>query len=310
MLHHQHNDHTAADGHKIHSQLWQPGGQVAGIVQVLHGLGEYSDRYTRFAAAATQRGFAVCAHDHRGHGPHCDDLGHFADSDGWNKVESDIDVVNKYLHEQFPAKPIVLLGHSMGSYFAQSYAMQHGNSLSAMILSASTWPSRAQLLPARLLARFEAWRVGIRGYSALLNQVGFGGFNKAFEPARTEMDWLSRDENEVDRYVADRLCGGPYTCGLWRDLIDGLLHISADASLIRVPGELPILITGGELDPVGGDKAMTQLAMHYAQTDHQRIEVKIYAQGRHEMLNEINQDEVTSDWLNWIGATTGTAHSR
>jgi alpha-beta hydrolase superfamily lysophospholipase len=310
MVHHSQQILDAGDGHDIRLQLWQPAEECSCVIQVLHGLGDYADRYARFAAAAVERGFAVCAHDHRGHGPHCDDYGHFADRDGWQAVAADNKLVNDSIREQFAARPIVLLGHSMGSYFAQHFAMHHAAFLSGLILSASTWPSRVQLLPAFVIAHFERLRIGARGRSALLDYMGFGKFNKPFEPARTGQDWLSRDEAEVDKYVGDPLCGGPYSCSLWCDLIGGLFYISSDDALLRIPSDLPILITGGESDPVGGDKGMTRLAMHYAQTSHQRLKLKIYAGGRHEMLNEINRDEVTADWLSWIGTTTGTLRSR
>ncbi|MDH3351022.1 MAG: alpha/beta hydrolase [Gammaproteobacteria bacterium] len=306
MLQHRHQILAAPDGHDIHVQLWQPPGDVTCGIQVVHGLGEHADRYDRFAAVAAKRGYAVCVHDHRGHGDHGEEPFHFADVDGWRKVNADVEIVNNFASEQFPGKPIVLLGHSMGSFIAQTFAMQSGDRLSGLILSASTWPSRLELAPAYVIARIEAWRLGIRGQSALLNQLGFGKFNKPFEPARTEFDWLSRDESEVDKYLSDPLCGGPYTCGLWLDLLGGLLHISSDKAVIGVPSDLPILITGGAADPVGGDKGMTRLAMHYAQTLHQRLRVKVYPDGRHEMLNEINRDEVSKDWLDWVAATTHT----
>lgn len=306
MLHHRHQILTAPDGHDIHVQLWQPENEVTCIVQVVHGLGEHGDRYDRFAAAAAARSYAVCVHDHRGHGGHGDSPGHFADSDGWGKVVSDVEAVNNYVREHFEGLPVVLLGHSMGSYVAQAFAMHFGGRLSGLLLSASTWPSRLQLLPAFVLAYVEGWRLGIHGKSTLLDQLGFGNFNKPFAPARTDLDWLSRDEAEVDKYIANPLCGGPYTCGLWRDLMHGLFSIASDNALIRIPSSLPIMISGGEDDPVGGDKGMTKLAMHYAQTLHQRLTIKIYEGGRHEMLNEINRDEVTEDWLNWIAATTRT----
>ncbi len=137
---------------------------------------------------------------------------------------------------------------------------------------------------------------------------GFDSLNKRFEPARTGHDWLSRDEDEVDKYIADPLCGGPFTCGLWLDFLRGLFAISSDRALAQIPSGLPIMITGGELDPVGGDKGMTRLLQHYAQTSHQRIKYKVYAEGRHEMLNEINRDEVTADWLDWMDTTTRSAH--
>ena len=306
MLNHHQQTLVAPDGHNIHLQLWQADGDCSCVVHVLHGLGEHADRYSRFAASAAERGYAVCVYDHRGHGRFADEPGHFADADGWHKVNSDTELVHEFLRERFRDLPIVLLGHSMGSYIAQTFAMQHGAQLSGLILSASTWPSRLQLAPAKLLAQIEAWRLGVRGKSALLDQLGFGNFNKQFSPARTALDWLSRDEAEVDKYVADSLCGGPYSCGLWQDLIGGLFYISSDRAVSHIPADLPILITGGESDPVGGDKGMTKLAMHYAQTSHQALSVKIYPGGRHEMLNETNREEVTADWLNWIAATTHT----
>lgn len=309
MLNHKHQILAAADGHEIHVQLWQPESEVSCVIQVVHGLGEHADRYDRFAAAAATRGYALCIHDHRGHGGHGNEPGHFADTNGWHKVNSDTEMVNDFVREHFEGLPIVLLGHSMGSFIAQTFAMHFGARLSGLILSGSNWPSRLQLTLPYVLARVESWRLGGRGKSALVDQLGFGNFNKPFLPARTDLDWLSRDEAEVDKYVSDPLCGGPYSCRLWLDLIGGLFNVASDHALTRVPADLPILITGGGSDPVGGDKGMTRLAMHYAQTSHQRIKVKIYDEGRHEMLNEINRDEVTDDWLNWIATTTGTWRS-
>jgi alpha-beta hydrolase superfamily lysophospholipase len=298
-----------ADGLDATVWLFEPAGPPSRVIQVLHGLGEHAGRYARFAAAATGRGLAVAVHDHRGHGQRTGMHAHFADHDGWQKVNADVERVNEAVRAEFPGTPLVLLGHSMGSYIAQAFAMHYGPRLSGLILSASTWSPRRQLLPALGVARLEAWRLGNRGFSRILNHLGFGKFNKPFAPARTGHDWLSRDADEVDRYEADPLCGGPYSNRLWLDLIGGLLYITSDHALSRIPADLPVLITGGELDPVGGDAGMTRLAMHYAQTLHQRITVKIYAQGRHEMLNELNRDEVTADWLDWVETTTRSAHS-
>ena len=145
----------------------------------------------------------------------------------------------------------------------------------------------------RVLARLEVWRIGVHGKSDLLNKLGFGAFNNAFESARTEFDWLSRDENEVDAYVAEPLCGGLYSCGLWLHLMGRLMKIGSDKALHPVPADLPLLLTGGADDPVGGDRGITNLAMHDAQTGYGRLSVKIYAGGRHEMFNETNRDEFT-----------------
>ena len=152
-----------------------------------------------------------------------------------------------------------------------------------------------------LLARIEAMRIGVRGKSGLLDKLGFGDFNKPFLPARTELDWLSRDEAEVDAYISDPLCGGPYSCGLWLDLMGGLRAIASDRALQRIRSDLPVLLTGGADDSVGGQQGITDLAMHYAKSGHSRLSTKIYPEGRHEMFNEINRDEFSADVLEWIG---------
>jgi len=293
----------ARGGHEVPVYLWEPAGEPNAIIQVFHGLGEHSARYGRFADSATREGFVVCAHDHRGHGPRAETIGFFAPRDGWNKLIADGKLVNDFLGGPYRGKPVVLLGHSMGSYIAQCYAMRHGDELAALALSGSTWPSRILIRFGRLLAHFEAWRLGKKGESPLLNKLGFGDFNRKFEPARTELDWLSRDQDEVDRYVADRLCGGPYSTGLWLDLLGGLLEVSKNANLRKIPPDLPILITGGADDPVGGESGMLKLMSHYQSTGHVTLGETIYADGRHEMFNEINRDEFTSDLLDWIAST-------
>ena len=291
---------TAEDDHRIHLQSWAPPGDARGVIQMLHGLGEHIGRYERFAYAAVGRGYVVYGHDHRGHGLSEGTRGYFADEDGWHKVVEDVRLVHDHIREIHGTLPVIMLGHSMGSFIAETFAMHYGGRLQGLLLSGSSWPQRIQVLPGRLLAKLESLRVGKRGDSAFINALGFGAFNKPFRPVRTEMDWLSRDEAEVDRYIADPLCGAPFTCGLWLDFLGGLFDLGSDKSLARIPADLPILITGGGADPVGGDKGMTRLAMHYMQTMHQRVKLKIYPEGRHEMLNEINREEVTIDWLDWI----------
>jgi alpha-beta hydrolase superfamily lysophospholipase len=300
---------SAADGHDIQVHVWQPSEAPTQVVQILHGLGEHAGRYSRFAAAAAARGCIVYCHDHRGHGEHADQLGHFSTKDGWSLLVSDVDTVHGEIVRRHPDLPLTLLAHSMGSYIAQSYLIEHNPKISSLILSASTWPSRPLVLLAAALAKIEGWRLGAHRNSALLQRLGFSDFNKPFQPSRTNSDWLSTDAAEVDTYIADPLCGGPYSAQLWSDLTAGLFGISSDAALRRIQADLPILITGGELDPVGGDKGMGKLAMHYAQTGHNRLKVKIYPQGRHEMLNELVRDEVTQDWLDWILATSRSARS-
>jgi alpha-beta hydrolase superfamily lysophospholipase len=298
--------HVADDGRQVLLDHWsQTGGmQPTALVQVLHGLGEHPARYARFAAACNARGYAVFAHNHRGHGENCpaNELGHFGDVDGWDLVLSDVQLVRQEIGRRYPDLPLVLLGHSMGSYVAQAFLMHEPGGADALILSGSSLPSRRQLVPGYLIARIIAWHQGRNAKSALLNRMGFGEFNKRFAPGRTDFDWLSCDPAEVDRYVADPLCGADSSNQLWADLTGALLRVRKQGSLRKIPARLPVLITGGVNDPVGGKKGMSLLADAYRRTGHSDVTLKTYADGRHEMFNEINRDEFTTDVLNWIAA--------
>lgn len=297
---------TADDDHIIRISDWCPadGSAPLAVIQVLHGLGEHTGRYARFAKACNDNRLIVVAHNHRGHGA-IEGFGHYADTDGWDKVIADVLQVRQHIAAQYPRLPVILLGHSMGSYIAQSFIMRHGGNNAALVLSASTLASRMELQFGRVVARTLALMSGRREISKHLNQMGLGKLNDNFNPCRTEFDWLSRDEDEVDQYIADPLCGGLYSNQLWCDLTGGILEITSMTALRSVRADLPILVMGGECDPVGGQAGMTRLADAYRSTGHNNLMLKIYPQGRHEMLNEINRDEVTADLIDWIVSNPG-----
>lgn len=294
------------DGRKVCVQGWLPPADlpIVGVILILHGLGEHALRYRRFAKQCTDAGFVVAAFDHRGHGRSCPTarLGHFADDDGWNLVVSDVMAVRIELRQLYPDVPLVLLGHSMGSYITQCSVMRNAQDVAMMILSATTFANRFQLRLGRIVARLEIMRRGGSASSTLLNRMSFGDFNKRFAPNRSPFDWLSRDYDEVDRYITDPACGAIASAKLWHDLTSGLLEITSSGAIKSVPLELPILIFGGELDPVGGDKGLRRLASEYRKTGHHDVTLKIYEAGRHEMLNEVNRDQVSRDVLEWIAS--------
>jgi alpha-beta hydrolase superfamily lysophospholipase len=295
------SDLQAEDGRIIPVCCWQPefGEAPKAIVQIFHGLGEYAGRYERFADACRGNQLAVVAHDHRGHGKSARPAGHFADRDGWDKLIADAFRVNRRIKTDFPGVPVVLFGHSMGSYIAQSFVMRHPDSVSMLILSASTLARRTEVQAGHTLANLFSI-FGKRTKTKFLNAMGFDAFNKPFEPARTEFDWLSRDEAVVDQYIADPLCGGLFSNQLWRDLTGGLLEITSAGAVARIPADLPVVIMGGQDDPVGGEKGLNRLADAFRETGHRNLMLKIYAGARHEMLNETNRDEVTGDVIDWI----------
>lgn len=289
------------DNRVIEPRLW-PARENRAIVQILHGLSEHIERYGRFAIACNRLGISVIGHNHRGHGASVDSKQprHFAERDGWSRVVDDAYAVFRATERENPSIPIILLGHSMGSYIAQSLVMRKSPAIHALLLSGSGAPNRMEIRGARWLAGLLSSLRGREQLSLLLNKLVFQGFNRPFAPNRTSFDWLSRDELEVDRYKADPLCGGPASNGLWVDLFGGLLEVNSQRALASIPSELPILISGGAADPAGGEAQLKKLANTYQTTDHSDVTLKIYPDARHELLNETNRDAVTADWLQWI----------
>lgn len=292
----------ASDHSRLFVNAWAPDGQARAVVMLSHGMAEHSGRYERLAEALTQAGFALYAHDQRGHGRTASEglLGHYADRDGWSKVVGDLATLNASIAQKHPEVPVFLLGHSMGSYVAQAYLMHHSASLQGAVLSGSNFQPVSLYRSARLVARFERWRQGATGRSALIEFLSFGSFNKRFKPVRTPFDWLSRDPQEVDRYISDPLCGFRCTNQFWLDMLGGLQQISKRSNLAQIDKSLPILIMGGECDPVSDGKRLKDLADALTGTDHHAVALKIYPQARHEILNETNRQAVTHDLLAWL----------
>jgi alpha-beta hydrolase superfamily lysophospholipase len=294
-----------ADGAQRLGRRWTPDGTPRAVVQIAHGLAEHSARYARLAGALNVAGFAAYASDHRGHGPACaaDDLGHFADRNGWAACVADLWTFNRLIAAENPGVPIALLGHSMGSFLARSFATKHSDALAGLVLSGSSGKAPAIAAAGRFVARGERLRLGVRGTSPLLVQMMFGAFNKPFEPARTPFDWLSRDPAEVDKYVADPACGFPFSTQLAIDLLDALPGLSAPASLAPIRKDLPIYIFSGEKDPVGAN--IQSLIDAYKAAGFSRVTSRIYPGARHETLNETNRDEVTRDLVAWLNGVVG-----
>ena len=230
-------DFRADDGQTLLARRWLPEGPPRAIVQIAHGLAEHSARYARLAAALNSAGYAAYANDHRGHGPKAApaDLGHFADEGGWDKVVGDLWTLNRLIAAEQPGTPIVFLGHSLGSFLGRGFIAKHSDALAGVALSGSNGKPPAIATLGRLIAREERLRLGKRGKSDPILQLWFGEFNKPFKPARTAFDWLSRDEREVDAFVADPLCGFPFTTQLAIDVLDALPHVTSREEPHRDP---------------------------------------------------------------------------
>ncbi|HEX2678158.1 MAG TPA: alpha/beta hydrolase [Polyangiales bacterium] len=292
------------DGVELAVYEWPAPAKPKAALQISHGMAEHARRYDRMAQALLQAGYAVYASDHRGHGQTAreqEDLGFFAEQNGWQKLVDDVHRVNRHVAAKHPGLPLVLLGHSMGSFVAQEYLFTHGDTLAAAVLSGTDDNTSPLILAARGLAAVERLRIGPRGRSQLLNTATFGDFNRRFKPNRTDFDWLSRDNAEVDKYIADPLCGFVMTVQGWQDVYVGLGRVSDARNQARVPKDLPIYLFAGAEDPVGhAGKGVVAQARAYRRAGLTDITHKLYEGGRHEMVNETNRDEVVADLIAWL----------
>ena len=278
--------------------------QPKAIVQVLHGMAEHGARYARLAQALAAAGYSTYAHDHRGHGksiPEGGTPGHKADSDGWNRIVEDAHGVNREIAKRHPNVPIIILGHSMGSFVLQQLLFEHPNDMIAAALSGSNGKPPPIATLGKLVARLERMRVGKRSSSPIMQKLTFDEYNKAFAPNRTEFDWLSRDDAEVDKYVADPLCGFAVSTQVWIDMLAALDRISKPSNVAKVPKGTPLYLFAGDRDPVGDfGKGVKRLNDAYKRAAVFDVRLKLYPEARHEVLNETNREEVTEDLIAWM----------
>jgi alpha-beta hydrolase superfamily lysophospholipase len=290
------------DGANLHVSGWAVEAPKA-IVQVLHGMAEYGSRYARLAEALCAAGYTTYAHDHRGHGKSVPDgipAGHMADDDSWNRIVEDAHGVNREIAKRHPRLPIIVLGHSMGSFVLQQLLFEHPSDMVAAALSASNGKPPPIAMVGKLLARIERARVGKRNPSPILQRLTFGEYNKAFAPTRTDFDWLSRDPEEVDKYVQDPLLGFAVSTQTWLDMLNALNGIANPSSIAKIPKSLPLYLFAGDQDRVGDDgKGMKNLYDAYKRAAIFDVRLKLYRAGRHEMFNETNREEVTHDFIAW-----------
>lgn len=274
---------------------------VKGVIQIAHGMAEYSNRYAEFAKVLAENGYAVFINDHLGHGKSVaskDDLGYFGE-DGVNNLVEDMKKVTELAKQEYPELPFILFGHSMGSFLARAYTAKYGRFLSGAIYCGTSGPNPAAGMGISLAKYLEKTK-GDHHRSNFLNSIAFGSYNKRTDK-RTAFDWLSRNEAEVDKYIADDMCGFCFTTNGFRTLFSVLKQVSAPSWYKKVPDNLPILLIAGSNDPVGEyGKGVTRVFEDLKNSGHSNTLMKLYPDARHELLNEINKEEVMSDIVEWV----------
>lgn len=290
---------------RLHGIAWIPEDVTpVAVLQIVHGVAEYVGRYDDFARFLNRRGIIVVGHDHLGHGLSLPEGGtpvYFGDGNTWNTPVDDIYVLHTKLKEQYPDLPLLLMGHSMGSFLSRTYLIRYPGTVKAAILMGTGWQSAAALTGGLALAGMLKRR-NAAATNDTVTELAFGAYNKTFKPNRTDYDWLSADEENVDAYMADPLCGQDATVGLFYEMLNGIRFNQRRGNLERMDKTMPILLISGEDDPVGGMGAgVRQTYAEFKRTGIADCTLKLYPGLRHELLNEkAHRDEVYQDIWSWM----------
>ncbi len=277
---------------------------LKGIIQISHGVGEHAGRYQPIAKVLQNEGYHVYANDHRIHGKSAKSdafLGFYDGDNYFSDAINDMRQLTEIIKEEHPNKKIILFGHSMGSLLSREYVTLYGKDLEALILSGTASFMKGLGSIGLFSAKFLSKINGKHRSNELLKNLFFTQFNKKFKPNRTKVDWISSDENQVDLFEADPLRIEDFSLSVFLDILKGSKKINKTSTFKKTPKELPVLIFSGDKDPVGEmGKGVKRVANKYKKAGIKNLTLKLYKEGRHEMLNEINKKEVEQDVINWL----------
>ena len=274
------------------------------LVHILHGMAEHGARYARLARELNSHGIAVWAHDHRGHGVTATSagalLGHFADSNGFRLVVDDAWSVSREMAAAHPGVPIVLFAHSMGSFVGQTLLGERGEAYRAVVLSGTDGAPDLGEGFLRAVSIGQRRILGPRNPGRWIDRQITRTFNHRFEPRKTNFDWLSRDTEEVRKYVDDPLCGFPLSSQSWFDFLHGKSELGSEEQAGRIPKALPIRLISGTHDPVGKDGTGVRKLLEVYRKKGLTVSSQFYDEARHELVNETNRGQVTADLIEWL----------
>ena len=297
---------ASADGRtKIHGVEWRPEqGKPVAVLQIFHGMVEYIERYEEFASYLTDRGFLVIGNDHLGHGRSIvkkEDWGYFAEENGNEIVLQDLRRLHQKTAKRYPDLPYFILGHSMGSFLLRQYLCRYGDELDGAIIMGTGSQPLAALRFGQKLCRCMAKLRGWRYRWPFVDNLAFGGYNKHFQPARTDKDWLSRDERMVDAYLKDERCTFLFTLNGYYNLFRSIEDASRPENLQKMPKDLPVLFASGSADPVGNfGKGVEQVRKSFQAAGMEDVTWILYENDRHEILNETDRATIYKDLYAWL----------
>lgn len=294
---------------KLHAVRYTPDREedIRCVLQIVHGMAEYIERYEELAEFLTAKGIVVTGEDHMGHGKSVGKTGkygYFCEQDPATVLVRDVHRLKKATQALYPHVPYVIMGHSMGSFIARNYMFRYGTGINAAIIMGTGMQPPAALSASKIVAGIQKAFCGPEHVSGLIDKLAFSSYNKEIQNPRTPFDWLSRDEERVDRYIADPMCGFVFTVNGFSTLFELISRLHNTENLKRIPKKLSVLMLSGDADPVGDyGKGVRRAYDSLRNAGIEDIQLKLYEGGRHELLNETNREEVMKDILDWLEKT-------
>lgn len=291
--------------HKIHAVKWVPEAEKpVCILQIVHGMSEYIDRYDDFAGYLADRGILVVGDDHLGHGKSVrsgESYGYFCKEDAPTVLVRDEHRLKKMMQEKYPGVPYLILGHSMGSFITRNYLMRYGSGVNGALIVGTGMQPKPVLLCGLALTAVEKLFHGEEHVSKLVDKVAFGVYNKRIESPKTSFDWLSRNEDNVRKYIDDPLCGFIFTVNGFQTLFKLLYNLHDTEKLKQMPANLPVFFLAGEDDPVGDyGRGVEKVYQSFREIGMENVQMKLYPKDRHEILNEVDKEDIYGDIYRWI----------
>ncbi len=300
---------TLSDGAQVVIHRWVPEGDIKAVVVLSHGMAEYAERYTAFAEMLNANGYVFYAEDKRGHGDTADlavengtgAFGYLADKNGFLRVRDDLFEEVQEVRKTYPGKKVFIFAHSFGSFVGQAFIETYGREIDGIVLCGTAGPRKLLMGAAKFLGSVIKLFRGKKNVSGFLNKLAFGAYNDRIEQRRTGYDWLSRRDDIVDAYIADRRCGFLCTIGFFNDMFDGFKFVHDRKNIAKIPDELPVHLIYGTADPVGDyGKTVEDLYSIYKAKGLKNADIVKYEGARHELLNETNGEEVMQELLAWF----------
>lgn len=291
--------------HKLHAIRWVPEAEKpVCILQIVHGMTEYIDRYDEFARYMAERGILVVGDDHLGHGKSVragEPYGYFCKHDAPTVLVRDEHRLKKLMQKKYANVPYIILGHSMGSFITRNYLLRYGKGIDGVIIMGTGMPPKPVLLTGIALSTIQGLIYGGDHVCKFIDKISFGSYNKRIDMTKEPGNWLSKNEENLMKYAGDPMCSFTFTANGFQTMFRLIYNLHDREKLKKMPPELPVIFLSGEDDPVGDyGKAVKQVYQSFREIGMENVQIKLYPKDRHEILNELDREDVYGDIYRWI----------